>query len=67
MQRREVAAGDAPAERAALADEVLLPDELVEGPRPHPGGERLAPGGGWNSGSGRAPPGFVRAVGMRPV
>src|SRR6185503_19646683 len=25
------------------------------------------PGGGWNSGSGRAPPGFVRGVGIRPV
>ena len=43
-QRREVAAGDAPAERPALADEVLLADELVEVARPHPGGERLALG-----------------------
>src|SRR5438034_2038766 len=37
-----MAAGDAPAEGAALADEVVLADELGEGPRPHPGRERLA-------------------------
>ena len=36
-----MAAGDAPAERAALADEVLLADELVEVARAHPRGERL--------------------------
>ena len=39
--RGEVAPGDAPAERAALADEVLLADELLEAARPHPGRERL--------------------------
>src|SRR5206468_9426160 len=37
-----MAAGDAPAERTTLADEVVLADELGEGPRPHPGCERLA-------------------------
>jgi hypothetical protein len=37
----EVAPGDAPAERAALADEVLLADELLEAAGPHPGRERL--------------------------
>ena len=42
QQRREMAPGDAPAQRSALADEVLLSDELVERPRPHPRGERLA-------------------------
>ena len=31
---------------AALADEVLLADELVEAPRAHPGGQRLALGRG---------------------
>ena len=31
---------DAPPERAALADEVLLPDELNERLRPHSCGER---------------------------
>jgi hypothetical protein len=36
-----VTAGDAPAERAALADEVLLPDELGQRSRSHPRGERL--------------------------
>ena len=36
-----MAAGDAPAERPALADEVLLADELVERPRPHARRERL--------------------------
>ena len=40
----EVATGDAPAERPALADEVLLADELVEAARAHPGGQRLALG-----------------------
>ncbi len=40
-QRRQVTAGDAPAERAALADEVGLADELVEVSWPHPGCERL--------------------------
>ena len=37
-------ARDAASERTALADEVLLADELVEIPRAHPGGERLALG-----------------------
>ena len=64
---REVAAGDATPQRTALADEVLLPDELVEDPRAHARGERLRSGGGWKSASGRAPPGFVRVVGIRPV
>src|SRR5918995_2665550 len=41
-QAREVAAGDAPAQRSALADEVLLADELLEVARAHPGGQRLA-------------------------
>ena len=53
----EVAAGDAPAERAAFADEVRLPDELVEVPRTHARGERLALGRwleeGFGSGAGR--------------
>lgn len=39
-----------PPERALLADEVLLPDELVERPRPHPGRERLALGRGLEQG-----------------
>ncbi len=46
QQRREVAAGDAPPQRSALADEVFLPDELLEVPRAHPGRERLALGRG---------------------
>jgi hypothetical protein len=33
---------DAAPERAALADEMLLADEFIEGSRPHPGRERLA-------------------------
>ena len=41
-----MAARDASAERAALADEVLLADELVEDSRAHPGGQRL-PLGRW--------------------
>ena len=57
QERREVAAGDAAPERAALADEVLLADELVEVARAHPGGERLALGRrleeGLGSGAGR--------------
>ena len=36
-----MAAGDAPAKRSAVADEVFLPDELVEGARTHPGRQRL--------------------------
>ena len=39
-------ARDRPAERAALADEVRLADELVEGARAHARGERL-PLGRW--------------------
>ena len=44
QERSEVAAGDAPAKRPALADQVLLSDELVEVARAHPGGQRLALG-----------------------
>ena len=36
-----MAAGDAAPKRAALADEMLLADELVEASRPHPRGKRL--------------------------
>ena len=44
-------------ERAPRADEVALPDELLERPRTHPGGERrvrhgLSPRGGYRSPSG---------------
>jgi hypothetical protein len=39
-----VAAGDAAAQGPALADEVLLPDELLEAARAHPRRERLALG-----------------------
>ena len=61
-----MAAGDAAAERAALADEVVLADELVEVARAHPGGERL-PLGRWleeglGSGAGRAPGGGMPAM-----
>ncbi len=42
-ERREVAALDRPAQRPALAHEVVLADELLEAPRPHPGRERLSP------------------------
>ena len=41
-----MATGDAPAQGPTLTDEVALPDELVEVPRPHPGGQRLALGRG---------------------
>ena len=41
-ERVEVATSDGAAERPALADEVLLAHELLEGSRPHPGRERLA-------------------------
>ena len=40
----EVAALHRAAQRSALADEVLLADELGEGPRPHPGRQRLDAG-----------------------
>ena len=67
QQRRQVAAGDAPPERAALADEVLLADELVEGPRTHPGRQRLPLGRwleeGFGSGAGRSPRGWHAADG----
>ena len=36
-----MAPGDAPPERAALPDEVLLADELGQIARPHPGRQRL--------------------------
>ena len=38
-------AGDAPPERPALTDEVLLPDELVQVAWAHPGRQRLSLGG----------------------
>ena len=44
QDRRQVAAGDAAAQRSALADEVRLPDELLEVARAHPRGQRLALG-----------------------
>lgn len=37
-----MASGDAATKRAAFTDEVILPDELVETARAHPGGQRLA-------------------------
>ena len=42
QDRAEVAARRRRAQRPALADEVLLADELLERPRSHPRGERLA-------------------------
>ena len=39
-------AGDAPTERPALPDEMLLPNELAERSGAHPRGERLALGRG---------------------
>ena len=39
-QRAEPVGEEHPAEQLAGAEEVLLADELVEGPRPHPGGQR---------------------------
>ena len=69
QQRREVAARDPAPERPALADEVLLPDELLEIARAHPRGKRLAlgrwleeglgscagrPSGGWHGPDGSA-------------
>lgn len=56
-----MAALEAATERAPLADEMTLADELLEAPRPHPGGQRLALGrwpeerlGTGAGGSGRA-------------
>ena len=64
-------AGDAPAERTALADEVLLADELVEVARAHPGGERLALGRwleqGLGSGAGRSTGGWHDRMVARPA
>ena len=51
------------AERPALADEVLLADELVEVARPHAGGERLALGRRLEQGFGSGARG-MRRVGM---
>src|SRR4051794_17543729 len=41
-RRGEMATGDAATERTAVTDKMLLPDELGERSRPHPGGERLS-------------------------
>ncbi len=41
QQRAQVAAFRDPSERSARADQPLLADDLVEGPGPHPGGQRL--------------------------
>ena len=60
-----MAAGNGLAQRAALAGEVLLADELIERPRPHSGGQRLAFRRRRKSASGRAPP--ARAAGVRRV
>src|SRR6185503_186515 len=46
QQRRQVATRDRPPQRPGIADEMLLPDELLERPRPHARGERL-PFGWW--------------------
>ena len=54
-----MAAVERPAERPALADEVLLADELVERARPHPRRERLRSGRGLEEGLG------LRATGAR--
>ena len=54
-ERREVAASDAPAQRTALADEVLLPDELGQVARSHPGGQRLPLGRWLEEGLGSGP------------
>ena len=43
-ERAEVAALQGPAQRAALADQVLVADDLVERPRAHSGRQRLASG-----------------------
>ena len=50
-----MAAGDAAAERAALADEVFLADELLERSRPHPCGQRLTLGRWLEEGFGSGP------------
>ena len=75
-QAREVATGDAPAQRTALADEVRLADELVEAARAHPGGQRLAlgrwleerlrAGADGTSGGGHVPPMVARRAAARP-
>jgi hypothetical protein len=51
-QRREVAARHAPAQRAALTHEVLLPDELLERAWAHAGRQRLPLGGRLEEGLG---------------
>ena len=65
QQRGEVAAGDRPAERPALADEVFLADELVAGCAAASGrpaaGARAAAG---RAASGLAPPAGRRTVGI---
>src|SRR5688500_8707003 len=40
----EMTASDAAPQGTAFADEVPLTDELIEAPRPHPGGQRLRAG-----------------------
>ena len=65
-----MATGDAPPQRTALADELLLAHELVQRPRPHPRGQRLGlgrwleqrlwAGAGGTTGSGHDPPMVAR-------
>ena len=66
----EMPAGDAPAERAALADEVVLADELGEVAWTHPRGERLPLGRrleeGFGPGAGRSPGGWHGRMVARP-
>ena len=69
-----MAAGDAPPQRPAFADEVVLADELIEAPRTHPGGQRLAlgrwleerlvTGADGTAGSGHVPPMVARWMGL---
>ena len=66
-----MAAGHAAAEWTSLADEVVLPDELGQVARAHPGGQRLPLGRGleegFGSGAGRSPGGgHDRMVARRP-
>ncbi len=39
-----MASGGRPAEWSVLTDQVILAHEFIEGPGPHPRGERLTPG-----------------------
>jgi hypothetical protein len=65
-QRGEAVGLDRAAEEFSFAEDVLLAGDLVERPRPHPGGERFAVAAGLARRAGRAGGAGVEKIGHAP-